>query len=59
MAPFLDPVDNASEFVSRLNYVLTAVIALLVALDIPGKDVWNGAVLYMWVFSQSFCSNSG
>ncbi len=47
MAPLLDPIDNASEFVSRINYVLTAGIALLVALNIPGKDVWNGAVLYV------------
>ncbi|KAI0094840.1 hypothetical protein BDY19DRAFT_879427 [Irpex rosettiformis] len=47
MAPFLNPIDNASEFVSRLNYVLTAVITLLVALDIPGKDVWNGPLLYI------------
>ncbi|KAI0348576.1 hypothetical protein BDW22DRAFT_1319309 [Trametopsis cervina] len=47
MSPFLDPISNASEFVSRLNYVLTAVIALLVALNVPGKGVLDGAVLYI------------
>ncbi|KAI0695179.1 hypothetical protein BC835DRAFT_1273773 [Cytidiella melzeri] len=46
-APFLNPISNASEFTSRLNYVLTAVIALLVALNVPGKTVWDGAVLYI------------
>ena len=47
LAPFLDPISNASEFTSRLNYVLTSTIALLVAFNVPGKAVWDGAVLYM------------
>lgn len=47
LTPFLDPVSNASEWTSRLNYVLTAVIALCVALDVPGATVLDGAILYM------------
>lgn len=47
LAPFLDPLSNASEFTSRLNYVLTSIIALLVALNVPGESIWDGAVLYM------------
>jgi hypothetical protein len=46
-SPFLDPVNNASEWVSRLNYVLTSLVALLVALDVPGKTIINGPILYM------------
>lgn len=49
LTPFLDPVSNASEWMSRLNYVLTAAIALCVALDVPGKAVLDGAILYMYV----------
>jgi len=45
-SPFRDPVNNASEWVSRLNYVLTSLVALLVALDVPGKDIINGPILY-------------
>lgn len=47
LAPFLEPISNASEFTSRLNYVLTSTIALLVVLNVPGKSVLDGAVLYM------------
>jgi hypothetical protein len=54
--PFLDPVNNASEWVSRLNYVTTSVVALAVAFDIPGKDVWNTYVLYVYVWSLLFSS---
>ncbi|KAI0375073.1 hypothetical protein BV20DRAFT_960129 [Pilatotrama ljubarskyi] len=46
-APFLDPVNNASEWTSRLNYVLTSAASLAVALDIPGQDIFNGPVLYV------------
>ena len=45
-SPFRDPVNNASEWVSRLNYVLTSLVALLVALGIPGKNIIDGPVLY-------------
>jgi hypothetical protein len=45
-SPFLDPINNASEWVSRLNYVLTSLVALLAALDVPGKTIINGPVLY-------------
>jgi hypothetical protein len=56
LAPFLDPVNNASEWVSRLNYVITASVALAVAFDIPNKDILNTYVLYMYVplFAASF-----
>jgi hypothetical protein len=49
LAPFLDPVANASEFTSRLNYVLTAALSLGVALNIPGKDLLSGPLLYLCV----------
>lgn len=45
--PFLDPVNNASEWTSRLNYVLTSLVALLVALNVPGKEIFDTVVLYM------------
>ncbi|KAJ3799908.1 hypothetical protein GGU11DRAFT_775291 [Lentinula aff. detonsa] len=46
LGPFLDPVNNASEWVSRMNYVSTSTVALLVALDVPGTDILNSYVLY-------------
>ena len=46
VAPSLDPVGNASEFTSWLNYVLTSLIALLVALKVKGQASFNGWVLY-------------
>ena len=46
-APFLNPVNNASEWISRLNYVLTSAVALGVALDIPGSNILDGVVLDM------------
>lgn len=48
-APFIDPVNNASEWISRLNYIATATVALLVVLNIPGKDILNDYMLYMCV----------
>jgi hypothetical protein len=45
-SPFRDPVNNASEWVSRLNYVLTSLVALLVALGVPGKNIIDGPILY-------------
>lgn len=45
-SPFLDPVNNASEWMSRLNYVLTSLVALLVALNVPGKNFIGGPILY-------------
>ena len=47
LVPFLDPVSNASEWMSRLNYVLTSVIALLVALNVRGEAILDGPILYM------------
>ncbi|KAI0052847.1 hypothetical protein FA95DRAFT_1579834 [Auriscalpium vulgare] len=46
-APFLDPVNNASEWVSRINYILTSAVSLGIALDIPGQSIINGPVLYV------------
>ena len=47
LAPYLDPVNNASEWTSRVNFVLTSAVSLGVALNIPGKDALEGPVLYM------------
>lgn len=49
LTPFLDPIGNASEWMSRLNYVLTTILALLVALDVPGQNIYDGPVLYAYV----------
>lgn len=46
-APFLDPVNNASEWTSRLNYVLTSAVSLAVALEISIEATLDGVVLYM------------
>lgn len=48
-APFTDPVNNASEWFSRLNYVLTSATSLAVALNIPGQALFDGPVLYLYV----------
>lgn len=47
-APFVDPVSNASEWVSRVNYLLTALVGLGVAANMPGQAILNGPVLYMY-----------
>jgi hypothetical protein len=49
LAPFLDPVNNSSEFTSRINYVLTAALSLGVVLNIPGKAILTGPLLYVCV----------
>ncbi|KAN0065817.1 hypothetical protein ACQY0O_000947 [Thecaphora frezii] len=45
--PFVDQIANRSEMVSRSGYVLTAVIGLLVALNVQGSTVYNTMVLYL------------
>ena len=45
--PFIDPVNNASEWISRLNYLSTALIGLAVAANIPGEKIIDGPILYM------------
>lgn len=45
--PFSNPVNNASEWTSRLSFVLTSMISLGTVLDVPGKDVLDGVVIYM------------
>ncbi|KAF9568432.1 hypothetical protein CPC08DRAFT_702456 [Agrocybe pediades] len=44
--PFMDPVNNASEWTSRLNYLSTSATALAITLNIPGKDIVDSYVLY-------------
>jgi hypothetical protein len=46
--PFSNPVNNASEWTSRLSFVLTSAVSLGTVLDVPGKDVLEGVVIYMW-----------
>jgi hypothetical protein len=46
LSPFVNPIENASEFTSRLNYVATAAVALAVIADIPAQKTLNGPVLY-------------
>ncbi|KAG5647947.1 hypothetical protein DXG03_006981 [Asterophora parasitica] len=46
LGPFLDPVNNASEWTSRLNYLSTSTVALIVVLDVPAKNIFNTYVLY-------------
>lgn len=54
-APFIDPASNASEFISRVNYVATAALSMAVALNASGQAILEGPVLYMCVlFSCSF-----
>ncbi|PWN89441.1 hypothetical protein FA10DRAFT_145352 [Acaromyces ingoldii] len=45
--PFVDPISNRSEMVSRVGYVLTATIGLLVALQVQGSTVYNTTILYI------------
>jgi hypothetical protein len=52
LAPHMNPINNASEWMSRASYVVTSTLALLVALDIPGKHAFSGIVLYMWVLPR-------
>lgn len=51
LSPFLDPVNNASEWISRVGYVAFAVIGLTAALDLPSgvKNALDGPLLYMCV----------
>jgi hypothetical protein len=49
-APFIDPVSNASEWVSRMGYVITSLIGLVGVLATQGSTivtVINGPILYM------------
>ncbi|KAJ7630901.1 hypothetical protein FB45DRAFT_833713 [Roridomyces roridus] len=55
LGPFLDPMSNASEWISRLNYVTTAALSLAVALNVPGQDILNTYVLYaVYVITYGF-----
>ena len=54
-SPFLNPVNNASEWFSRLNYVLTSAVSLAVALNVPGESIIDGPVLYAYVFRRTPC----
>jgi len=46
--PFLDPVNNASEWTSRLNYLSTSATAFAITLDMPGKEILDSYVLYRY-----------
>ncbi|CAK5280520.1 unnamed protein product [Mycena citricolor] len=55
LGPFLDPVNNASEWMSRLNYVLTAALALAISLNVHGQNILNTYVLYaIYVITYGF-----
>ncbi|KAG9120764.1 hypothetical protein FRC07_003616 [Ceratobasidium sp. 392] len=45
-SPFVDPVSNANEWTSRMNFVLTSLLGLLVASHVPGQTFWNVWALY-------------
>ncbi|KAF8585532.1 hypothetical protein K439DRAFT_1560810 [Ramaria rubella] len=49
LTPFLDPVNNASEWISRVGYVAFATLGLTAALNIPAsvKNALNGPILYI------------
>jgi hypothetical protein len=47
VAPFLNPINNASEFSSRMNYVSTTLLAMLVAIQVKGSSAFDGWVLYL------------
>lgn len=47
LAPFVDPVSNASEWISRMGYVATASIGLIGAASAGSKAIVEGPVLYM------------
>jgi hypothetical protein len=49
LVPFVDPVSNASEWVSRLNYLATSTLGLWAFLDSAASSILNGAVLYVCV----------
>ncbi|CAO1630349.1 unnamed protein product [Parajaminaea phylloscopi] len=44
--PFVSPVSNRMELCSRVAYVLTAAVGLLVALRVDGASDWNTYVLW-------------
>lgn len=46
-SPCIDPVNNASEWTSRLNYVLTSAVALAVAVYPAGETILDGPILYI------------
>jgi hypothetical protein len=52
-APFADPVDNANEWTSRLNYLSTSLTTLLIALDLPSKEIFETYILYRSVSVSS------
>ena len=49
--PFMDPVNNAQEWTSRINYVATSLVGLLVVLNMPSEQILDTYVLYAYVCS--------
>ena len=43
--PFLDPIANRSDRVSRLSFVFVAGIGLLIALEVQGKEILARGIL--------------
>lgn len=54
--PFVDAISNRSELVSRLGYVVTSVLGLLVALQVKGSTVYQSTILYV-VYSITYTLN--
>lgn len=46
-APFMDPVSNASEWVSRAGYVVTAILGVGSVIGGKTKGILEGPILYM------------
>lgn len=56
LRPFVDKIGNRSEMVSRVGYVCTAIIGLLVALNVQGSTVYNTTILYI-IQGFTYCAN--
>jgi hypothetical protein len=61
LAPFLDPISNASEWVSRAGYTITAMIGLVgvSGASTSTKKAFQGPVLYVYAIQISSCSMQG
>ena len=59
LAPFVDPVSNASEWTSRAGYLVVALIGLSGALNLKGHAALQGGVLYTCVSVPEFSSQQG
>ncbi|KAL5495406.1 hypothetical protein ACEPAI_869 [Sanghuangporus weigelae] len=54
-APFIDPVNNVSEWISRLSYFLISIFGLVVTVNVPGSSILDGPILYLiYVLTYGF-----